>query len=337
MAVAGFGRQGRPPLAKNDCPPDPRLPAYGMSALPVSASLPRPREVERGMLLMVGGVLVVPSIDALAKLLTGELPAGEIAWSRFLFQTLFMAPWALLRLRQGLPPHLWLHAGRGMLLAAATLLFFAALKYLPLADSIAIFFVEPLILTLLSAVILGEPVGWRRLSAVAVGFVGALLVIQPSYQVFGPAALLPVGAALSFALYLVLTRRLAASADAASMQFWAGLFGLGAMSLALVLGAIAEIALLDPRWPSPRAWLMMALLGLIATFSHLLMVKAFRLAPAGVLAPFGYLEIIGATVLGFLIFGEFPDGLTWLGILIIVGAGLYVFQRERQLGRSASG
>lgn len=287
------------------------------------------------MSLMLVAMLVLPGIDAIAKWLSGAIPAGQIAWSRFLFQTILMLP-LFLRTRGAMATRaLPMHALRGTLIALTTLLFFAALKHLPLADAISIFFVEPLILTLLSALILAEPVGLRRLTAVAVGFVGALIVIRPSFSALGAPALLPLGAALSFALYLMLTRKLAQHELPERMQFYAGVFGAVAMTLALLIGAAADIAVLGVVWPSPSQWLLLAGLGVIATGGHLLVVHAFRWAPAGLLAPFQYVEIVGATILGLLIFDDFPDLTTWVGVAIIVGSGLYVFHREATIARRA--
>ena len=287
------------------------------------------------MSLMLVAMLVLPGIDAIAKWLSGAIPAGQIAWSRFLFQTILMLP-LFLRTRGAIATRaLPLHALRGALIALTTLLFFAALKYLPLADAISIFFVEPLILTLLSALFLAEPVGRRRLAAVAVGFVGALIVIRPSFTTLGAPALLPLGAALSFAMYLMLTRKLAQHELPERMQFYAGVFGGMAMTLALVVGAATDVAVLGVVWPSPGEWLLLAGLGVIATGGHLLVVHAFRWAPAGLLAPFQYVEIVGATILGFLIFDDFPDLTTWVGVAIIVGSGMYVFHREATIARRA--
>lgn len=297
---------------------------------------PRGSEVERGMALMVAAMLMVPVMDAIGKHLAQFMTPSQITWSRFFFQAVLLLPVMLVGGRRLPRTGLWLHAARGFLTAAATLCFFAAVAVMPLADALAIFFVEPLLLTLLSAVFLGEKVGWRRLSAVAAGLAGALVVIRPSFAVFGVHALLPLGAALSFALYLLLTRRLARHEDAAVLQFSAGVTACLFMSGALLAGALLEVPALAPSWPTPGEWLLMLLLGMIATLGHMLVVVAFRLAPAGVLAPFQYLEIISATILGLAFFGDFPDATTWLGIALIVGSGLYVFHRERMLARRSA-
>ena len=307
-----------------------------MSQPTPSRALPAFQEVEKGILIMAFAMLLLPCMDALAKILQDSMPAGQVAWSRFAFQVLYLAPFMVLGRRFRVVGPIHLHAARGLLIATATLLFFAALKYLPIADAISIFFVEPLILTLLAALLLGEKIGWRRMTAVAFGFVGALIVIQPSYAVFGWAAALPLGAAGCFAVYLILTRQLAGREDPAVMQFLAGIFGCLGMSLALLVGGWGEIPVLDPVWPSLQGWGLMAALGLIATVGHIMVVQAFKRAGPGTLAPFQYLEIIGATLLGYLIFDDFPAGLTWLGIAIIVASGLYVFHRERRLARAAA-
>jgi S-adenosylmethionine uptake transporter len=278
----------------------------------------------------------LPGIDAIAKWLSGAISSGQIAWSRFFFQTLLMLP-LFLRTRGAIvTPALPLHALRGALIALATLLFFSALKYLPLADAIAIFFVEPLILTLLGALFLGESVGWRRLTAVAVGFAGSLIIIRPSFYTLGLPALLPLGTALSFAVYLILTRKLAQHEHPERMQFYAGVFGCLVMTAALAAGSAADLAVFSFVWPDPWQWLLLAGLGIIATAGHLLVVHAFRRAPAGLLAPFQYVEIIGATILGLVFFGDFPDAMTWVGVAIIVGSGMYVFRREATLARRGS-
>jgi S-adenosylmethionine uptake transporter len=290
---------------------------------------------ELAMVLMLAAMLILPGIDAIAKWLSGAISSGQIAWSRFFFQTLLMLPLYLRTRGPVLTPALPMHAMRGALIALATLLFFSALKYLPLADAISIFFVEPLILTLLSALFLAEPVGWRRMTAVAVGFAGSLLIIRPSFQALGLPALLPLGTALSFAVYLILTRKLALHEHPARMQFYAGLFGGLVMTAALVGGDALDIAVLSFVWPNREQWLLLASLGVIATTGHLLVVHAFQRGSAGLLAPFQYVEIIGATILGVIFFADFPDALTWTGVGIIVGSGMYIFHREAVIARQA--
>ena len=202
---------------------------------------------------------------------------------------------------------------------------------MPIADAIAIFFVEPLILTLISAVFLGEKIGWRRLAAVAVGFIGALIVIRPSFINVGWPALLPLATAFCFAIYLALTRSLANDVGPLAIQALTGYAGCLTLSIAIGLGMLFGIDAALPIWPTPRQWSLLIVLGVIATGAHLLIVMAFRLTSASILAPFQYLEIISATLLGLLIFGDFPQPITWLGVAIIVGSGLFVYWRERRL------
>ncbi len=284
---------------------------------------------------MIAAMLWLPCIDALAKTLSATIPSGQISWSRFLFQTLFLLPFFLLGKRPLKRPRYLVHAARGCLIALATLLFFSALKTMPLAETIAIFFVEPLILTLLCVVFLKEPIGWRRLTAVGVGFIGALIVIRPSYENFGLPAIFPLGAAFAFASYLLLTRSMAQKEGAVPLQLVTGVFGGLIMSVALLAGSLAGVDVLDPVWPTAFEWLLLAGVGVVATTGHLLVVHAFRRAEGAILAPFQYLEIISATFLGLFIFDEFPDLTTWFGVMVIVGSGTYVFYREHKTARAS--
>jgi drug/metabolite transporter (DMT)-like permease len=290
--------------------------------------------IERGMILMAAGALTAPGVHALAKSLGGTMSAGQVSSARYFFQILFLLP--LIWIAQGwrIPaPSLGL-AIRGVVVASSGLFFFWALQYLPLATASAIFFVEPLILTALSAAFLGEPVGWRRLTAVTVGFVGALIVIRPSFAAVGYAALLPLLAALTFAIYLAMTRRQAGGETAVIAQFWVCLFGVLALSLAMGLGGPAGVEVLAASWPTAQEWALLAAMGAIALVSHRLAISAFRsAAPASILAPFQYLEIFSAILLGVMLFGDLPDAATVLGTAIIIGSGLYVFRREQALAR----
>jgi S-adenosylmethionine uptake transporter len=285
------------------------------------------------MLMMIVAMLLLPGIDAIAKWLSGSVSSGQVTWSRFLFQIILMSPLLLRTRGPWLTPALYLHAARGAMIAFATLFFFSGLAYLPLADAIAIFFIEPLLVTLLSALFFKEVIHWRRISAISLGFVGAMIIIRPTFSEVGFVALYPVAAACCFSTYILLTRKLVRNEDPIRLQFFAGVFGFLVMGTALVFGNANEIAILTAVWPTTNEWLLLAALGIIATGCHLLVTYAYRLASIGILAPFQYVEIIGATILGLIVFNEFPDRVTWLGVAIIVASGMYVFHREARLAR----
>ena len=290
----------------------------------------RRHPVEVAMLLMVAAMLLVPAMDAVAKHLAAVLVPAQIALARFAFQVLFMAPLLAGRPLAIAPGDGWLHAVRGVLLALATTAFFAALAVMPMAEAIAIFFVEPLLLSLLAGVLLKEGIGWRRIVAILVGFAGAMLIVRPSLDAFGWSALLPLLAGLLFALYLIATRVLAQRTDPIVLQLTAGLAGAATITTLLIVGTLQGVTALTPLWPDAEAWGWLVVLGLVATVAHLMIVHAFKRATAAVLAPFQYLEIGAAVLWGYLVFGDFPAPLTWLGIGVIVTSGLYVFHRERR-------
>ncbi|MEO3414418.1 DMT family transporter [Roseovarius sp. CAU 1744] len=288
-----------------------------------------------GILLMVGFSLIAPLMDSMAKLIGDAVAVGQIAATRFLVQSALLLPLAALMGWMHRPDRaeLGLHLARSALLMVATAFFFTAVRFMPIADAIAIFFVEPFILTLLGGWLLGEQVGLRRYIACVVGFGGALLIIQPSFQELGPVSLLPLVTALCFAFYMILTRRMATRMHPITLQVYTGLAALVIAVPVLWVFDGSNIGPLDPAWPEARELKLLAALGIIATISHICISFALSLAPASVLAPLQYLEIVGATIFGFYIFGDLPDGLTFVGIALIVGSGLYVFVRERAMQR----
>jgi len=306
----------------------------------VATSLTRQSPVE-GMVLMAACMLVLPVMDAIAKYMAtveGMSP-GQVTFYRFFFQLACTLPVLfLLRGRDALAARRpYMNLLRGCLHGAASLMFFAAVKYMPLADVFAIYFVEPFILTALSALFLKERVGWRRWLAIVVGFGGAMIVIQPSYAVFGLTALLPVACAFLFALYMFLNRAIGEADSPMTMQTMSGIGGTLIMGAALLAGTGTGASDLAPSLPS--SWLglgLLVLLGSISGYIHLLIVRAFRLAPLSVLAPFQYFEIIAATVLGYALFGEFPDASKWTGVAIIVGSGLFILWREQKRAKSTA-
>ncbi|WP_112320424.1 DMT family transporter [Oceanibium sediminis] len=289
-----------------------------------------------GIGLMIAFALLAPGIDIFAKLATQTASPGEVALARFAVQAAALWPmiWLIRRPCRMTRRQLWLHALRGALMGAATLCFITAVSVMPVADAIAIFFVEPLILTLLSAWLLGEVVGPRRVLACALGFVGALIVVRPSFQDIGWVAVLPLVTALAFAFYLILTRQ-ARAEDPLVMQGIAGLFGVAFLGIGLLTGPTLGLAVLTPVGANGLALVYMAMVGVMATISHLFLVYAFRFAPAATLAPLQYLEIIAATAFGYWVFGDFPDAIKWAGIAIIVASGLFVFWREQLAAQRA--
>jgi S-adenosylmethionine uptake transporter len=303
-----------------------------------SAVTPLRNEVGLGLLLMVLSVLVSPVIDIFAKLAVTAVPATEITFVRLLFQMVVLAPICLVRgtLLDVTWRKMGLHAARGLLMAITMISFVTALAVMEVADAIAIFFVEPVILTILGSIVLKETIGWRRYTACAVGFFGSLLVIQPSLQEVGLIALMPVVAAFSIALFYLLTRLVAQKEDPWSMQFYAGFWGALFSGLLLAVGGSLGIGMLTPVMPDMTNTLYIAGAAIAATIAGVLGVYAYRSAPASTLAPLQYLEIVSATVLGWWVFDHLPDAIKWLGIGIIISSGLYVIWRERQVGKTAT-
>ena len=194
---------------------------------------------------MVLAMILAPSMDAIAKYLATQsnISPGSVTLGRFVVQSLLLAGFIIaIKIRTGsLGANFRINVLRGMIMGLASMIFFVAVKYMPLADCIAIFFVEPLILMLLSSIFLGEVVGWRRRIAAVVGLCGALIVIQPSYELFGPVSLLPLSTAFLFSIYLILTRKMGEGNDPLSMQFFAGIGGVlmcsGIVAVGTSLGA----------------------------------------------------------------------------------------------------
>jgi len=291
-----------------------------------------------GILFMVSGTMIVPIMDAIAKLLGDSLSPLQITWGRFFFQAIIMSTAIMLLYGPTMliPKRPKVHFLRGLLLAIATTFFFFSLIYLPLADAIAIFFVQPMVLTILSALFLGESIGWHRRIAVVTGFLGALLIIKPGSTSFTLAALLPIGAAFFFSGYLVVTRKVANVDHPLTMQFASGAAATLFLSVALIPGTLANSTAWGWQFPTTIEWSYLVGIGLIAAFGHLLVVIAVNRAPTSVLAPFGYVEIIAATLLGWYIFSEWPDVWSWIGIAVIVFSGLYVFLREQRLAKAST-
>ena len=293
-----------------------------------------PTNTLRGALLMVAFCILAPLLDACSKLATTQIPVGQITAARFVFQGLCMVPViVLMRLD-------WRTSGRDLALLVArafclilsTYSFVASVQYMPIADSIAIVFVMPFILMFLGKAIFGNPVGKNRVYASIVGFVGALFVIQPSLSTYGLVALFPLGCALSFSFYEMATQAMSNRVPPVTMQLHTSM--VGTVICLPILWAFngSGVIELDPVQPDLLNWAYLFGVGFWAAVSHLCMTIAMKYAPASTLAPLHYLELPMAVFLGYAIFGDFPNALTWVGIVLITGSGLYIILHEHQQG-----
>jgi drug/metabolite transporter (DMT)-like permease len=288
-----------------------------------------------GILLMLLFCVLAPVGDAVAKLLSGVVPLSELLIVRFGVQALVLAPVIFLTGRDWRMSRrvLGLTVLRTLLHIAGIGAMFTALFYLPLADAIAIAFVMPFLMLLLGKYVLDEEVGARRLWACVAGFLGTLLVIQPSFAEVGWPALLPLVVAVVFSLFMLVTRQIARETDPISLQAVSG--GIATLMILPFLYLHSEtlghgLVILNPGL---QTGLLLAVIGLLGTLAHLMMTWALRYAPSATLAPMQYLEIPFATLIGWAVFGDLPNGLAAVGILITIAAGLFILLRERAISK----
>jgi len=320
----------RDPSAPRD-PPAPRdQTAPRVPTSPLDPPAPRDQTLT-GVALMLAFCVFAPLLDVASKLATETIPVGQITTARFVVQAAFMLPVAMvMRLRWTVSRRLaWLIGLRAVCLILSTYCFVAAVAVMPIADALAIVFVLPFLLLIFGHLIFGDAVGPRRIVASIVGFAGAMLVIQPSITAFGLVALLPLGCAFAFAAYMLITRATSADVHPVTMQLHTSLAGSLICVPLLWLADGSGIADLDSVMPQGIVWIWLLGVGFWAAVSHMCMTIALKFAPSATLAPLQYLEIVAAVGLGYLVFDDFPDPLTWVGIAIIVASGLYVIHRER--------
>jgi drug/metabolite transporter (DMT)-like permease len=279
-----------------------------------------------GIALMIAAMAVLPFLDVVAKFLGQQgVPIMQIVWARMVFGAALTLPFAAARVGLAglVPDRPAMHGLRATLLIAATYFFFAALTFLPIADALAIFFVQPLVVTALSPWVLGEAVGRRRWSAVCVGFIGTLIIIRPGLQEINLGVILALAAGTSLALYMLMTRRIAGRAAAVVTTFHTS-----------AMGGLITTAFVVFLWetPTPEQWGLYLLIGVIATAGHFLIVRAYDHAEASLLAPLAYTEMIMAVIAGWWFFGDFPDGWTFVGVGILIASAIYISIRERAKG-----
>ena len=275
----------------------------------------------RGIGLVVLMTIAFSSLDASAKYFTTELPLWVLLWGRYFFNFLFVAlfffrgaPLETLHTR-----NLKIQILRSILLVSATLTFWLALMFLPLADCVVILFVSPLLVTILAAPLLGEHVGRHRWTAVILGFIGMLVVMRPGFTIFNWVSVLPFATALLYAGIQISTRILGKKDGTLTTLLYSSAGGVIVSSIGVVFFWVT---------PSLEQWLVLGWMGFLGALGHYLMIKAYGLAPASLLAPFDYTSLIWATSLGFVLFGDLPDTWTVLGAFIIMSSGLYLIRNE---------
>lgn len=278
----------------------------------------------RGILYMLISIIVFSSMDMTAKLLGERVDLSQVLWARYGGQLLLLVLVFAPRLRRALvTQHPWLQLARGLMQLGAAACFFGALRTQGLAETTAVADLAPVLITLGAALFLGEKVGPRRMAGIGAALIGALIIIRPGAAVFSPTALWPLGTALCLAGYALATRYIGLKESPLTGLLYSGLICTAILSLIVPF-----------RWVAPdgMAIALMAVIGCIGTLGQLMMIRAYAVAEASVIAPFSYVGLLAASGWGFVVFGTLPDRWTVLGALVIVAAGLYVWQRERKSG-----
>ncbi len=299
-----------------------------------------------GILCAVVANVIFSANDVIFKFLSGEYALHQMVLIRagigILIMLALIMPlsggWHLIRTAKP-----GLHLMRGAAVVISNLCYFLALAALPLADAVAIFFVAPLLVTALSVPILGEKVGPRRWIAVLAGLLGVVVMLRPGSTVFDQAALLPLVAALAYALMHMLTRGMKGTESAVTMTFYVQLsFVVVSAGMGIVFGSGQYAGSTDPSlaflfrgwvWPETRDWALLGLAAVTGTTGGILIGQAYKHAEAGLIAPFEYTSMPLAIFWGAAVFGQWPDTVAWAGIALICGSGLYVAAREAQLKR----
>ena len=291
------------------------------SAADVSAPL-------KGIVYMLAGGFLVTVQDGIVKSLTADMPAGEILFIRALFSLIPLA-WIISTMGGFQALRVRNLAGQSFRAVAFTIdhfLFISALMFLPLADITAIMFAGPLFVTLLAIHFLGEQVGWRRWAAVIVGFVGVLVIIRPTPDAIRWAAFLALGSTFLSAVRDIITRRLRTTETSASILFFTTIASMAGALLSSPFGW---------RMPTLMEVGMLAIAGTLVGLGHYVQIEALRFAEAALVAPFRYLNMVWAILIGYVVWGDFPDRFTILGSLLVIMSGLYILHRETIRRRTA--
>jgi drug/metabolite transporter (DMT)-like permease len=283
-----------------------------------------------GIALMCATVAIFACLDTTAKYLGTKMDPLEVAWARYtsaFVLTLFISnpithP-ALIKTKRPM-----LQIMRGALLVASTVLNFIALQWMQLDEVLSIIFTFPFIVAIASGPILGEWLGWRRWTAICVGFGGVLLITRPGFSAFNPGALLSLASVICYGLYAVITRVVSRVDSNQTSLFFNN-----------AVGALVMLPVIPFVWQSPATWKIALLLlgtGVLGSFGHFLLISGHKLAPAAVLSPFIYTQLIWVAILGYLVFDHVPNQWTMAGAAIVIGSGLYLLYREHKVGKSTT-
>ena len=283
-----------------------------------------------GIALMCGTVALFACLDTTAKYLNTEMDPFQIAWGRYtsaFILTLFVSnPVSRPELLK--TGSLKLQILRSLLLVASTVLNFLALRWMQLDEVLSIIFTFPFIVAMASIPLLGERIGWRRWSAICFGFCGVLVITRPGFAAVQPAALFSLAATTCYGFYAVITRIVSRTDSNQTSLFYTNL-----------VGALVMLPIVPFVWQSPGHWTtvtLMLMTGVLGSLGHFLLISGHKLAPASVLAPFIYTQLIWVVILGYLVFDHVPNVWTMAGASMVVGSGLYMIWRERKLGRSTT-
>ena len=270
--------------------------------------------------------VMLPIMDGFAKYLSSDLPVLQITWARYFFTVAFTLPIMFFFFRKNL---VWtdkpiLQLIRGLILLTANVCFFYSISIISLAKALTLAFIAPLIVTAFSPLFLGEKVGFRRWSAVIIGFIGSMVVIRPGFVEINLASLAALGTGVMYGFYLIITRKLSSSDNPLLTLLLTG-----------VVGAIIISFIMPFVWikPTLNQWSMMAAIGIFACVGHLFIILSLKYADASKLAPFSYFEIVTNIIIGYYFFSDFPDKWTFLGLFIIILSGIYISRRENIVKR----
>ena len=270
--------------------------------------------------------VMLPIMDGFAKYLSSDLPVLQITWARYFFTVAFTLPIMFFFFRKNL---VWtdkpkLQLIRGLILLTANVCFFYSISIISLAKALTLAFIAPLIVTAFSPIFLGEKVGFRRWSAVIIGFIGSMVVIRPGFVEINLASLAALGTGVMYGFYLIITRKLSSSDNPLLTLLLTG-----------VVGAIIISFVMPFVWikPTLNQWSMMAAIGIFACVGHLFIILSLKYADASKLAPFSYFEIVTNIIIGYYFFSDFPDKWTFLGLFIIILSGIYISRRQNIVKR----